>query len=244
MLEASLHEGNASGRVSAIASNGSVLRLSANELAAPLTLPPPQWAALEAAYATPARAYHNLGHVHEVLRHYAAVAAGPGWTQPAEVYLAVLYHDAIYEAGRSDNEARSAELALAHIARWLPDMGVDAPRVAELIRLTARHGQLAGDALDRDAALFLDCDMAILGAEPAVFDAYDRGIATEYRGQVPGMVVQAQPPALPQGAAGPRAHLPQRFLPCPAGRAGADQPAPRGDREALSAVGGACHWAL
>src|SRR3546814_13564234 len=27
--------------------------------------------------------------------------------------------------------------------------------------------------------------MAILGAEPAVFDAYDRGIATEYRGTVP-----------------------------------------------------------
>src|SRR3546814_4308641 len=27
--------------------------------------------------------------------------------------------------------------------------------------------------------------MAILGAEPAVFDAYERGIATEYRGTVP-----------------------------------------------------------
>ena len=57
----------------------------------------------------------------EVLRHYDAVAAGPGWAQPAEVRLAVLYHDAIYEAGRRDNEARSAELAVAHIARWLPD---------------------------------------------------------------------------------------------------------------------------
>ena len=42
------------------------------------------------------------------------------------------------------------------------------------------------DQVDRDAALFLDCDMAILGAGPAVFDAYDRGIAAEYRGKVPG----------------------------------------------------------
>lgn len=153
---------------------------------APLALPREQQAALEAAYATPARAYHNFQHVQEVLRHYDAVAAGPGWTQPAEVYLAVLYHDAIYEAGRRDNEARSAELAVEHIARWLPDRGINAARVAELIHLTARHGQFAPGDVDSDAALFLDCDMAILGADPAAFDAYDRGIAAEYRGHVPG----------------------------------------------------------
>lgn len=152
------------------------------------TVPPQQWAALEAAYATPARAYHNFQHVREVLRQYDLVAAGPGWMQPVEVYLAVLYHDAIYEAGRGDNEARSADLAIEHIARWLPDAGVEAARVAELIHLTARHGRFSPDDVDRDAALFLDCDMAILGAEPALFDAYDRGIAAEYRGHVPAWV--------------------------------------------------------
>ena len=40
--------------------------------------------------------------------------------------------------------------------------------------------------MDEEAARFLDCDMAILGADPARFDAYDRGIAAEYRGHVPG----------------------------------------------------------
>jgi predicted metal-dependent HD superfamily phosphohydrolase len=150
------------------------------------TLPPEQWTALEAAYATPPRAYHNFRHVQDVLQHFDAVAAGPGWLQPREVFLAALYHDAIYDAGRRDNEARSAELAAEHIGRWLPDDGVDAARVSDLINLTARHGTLAPDAVDRDAALFLDCDMAILGAEPAAFDAYDRGIAAEYRGHVPG----------------------------------------------------------
>ncbi len=153
-------------------------------------LPPDQLAAIEAAYATPPRAYHDYGHVQEVLRHYDAVAVGPGWTRPQEVGLAVLYHDAVYEAGRRDNEARSAELAVEHIARWLPQAGIDAGRVAELINLTARHGQFApgdfGDDPDsRDTRHFLDCDMAILGTEPTVFDAYDRGIAAEYRGQVP-----------------------------------------------------------
>ncbi len=154
----------------------------------PLSLPPQQLAELEAAYAQPPRAYHNIGHVQAVLHHYRDVAQGPGWQQPREVALAVLYHDAIYEAGRSDNELRSAQLAVAAIERWLPDAGVDAARVATLIELTARHGQLRAEELDADAALFLDSDMAILGAPPAIFDAYDRGIAQEYSGKVPGFV--------------------------------------------------------
>ncbi len=153
--------------------------------------------ALEGAYARPPRAYHHFGHVGDVLRHYQAVAEGPGWLQPREVRLAVLYHDAVYVPGRKDNEARSAALARAEIARWLPEAEVDADRVAELIELTARHGQLSpGDfrssPLAADTCHFLDCDMAILGADPAVFDAYDRAIAAEYRGQVPGWLFRIQ----------------------------------------------------
>lgn len=148
-------------------------------------LPREQQAALEAAYATPPRAYHDYGHVRAVLQHYDAVAAGPGWKQPLEARLAVLYHDAVYEPGRGDNEARSAVLAREHIARWLPAAGVDVERVTQLIELTARHGALAPGDVDRDEALFLDCDMAILGAAPETFAAYDRAIAAEYRGHVP-----------------------------------------------------------
>lgn len=162
-------------------------------MSAPLTLPTPMLSALEAAYAVPPRAYHDFGHAQEVLHRFAEVTVGPGWTQPAEVYLAVLYHDAVYEAGRKDNETRSADLARAQIDQWLPELGVDTLRVAELIGLTARHGQLGladfgDDGFSLDARHFLDCDMAILGAAPDVFDAYDRGIAAEYRGKVPGFL--------------------------------------------------------
>jgi predicted metal-dependent HD superfamily phosphohydrolase len=156
----------------------------------PFLLGDAQRNALEAAYAMPPRAYHDFHHVGEVLRHYAEVAAGPGWAQPVEVALAVLYHDAIYEPGRSDNEVRSARFAVEQVACWQPDSGIDVDRVAQLIELTARHGQFVpadfdGDPAPDDARLFLDCDMAILGAEPATFDAYDRGIAAEYRGKLP-----------------------------------------------------------
>src|SRR5690606_11951317 len=68
--------------------------------------------------------------------------------------------------------------------------GIDAQRVAFLIELTARHGRHAPADFDADQAPddvrnFLDCDMAILGAEPGVFDAYDRAIAQEYAGVLP-----------------------------------------------------------
>jgi predicted metal-dependent HD superfamily phosphohydrolase len=157
----------------------------------PLVLGDAQRSALEAAYAQPPRAYHDFHHVGEVLRHYDEVAAGPGWTQPREVALAVLYHDAIYQPGRSDNESRSARFAVEQIAHWQPESGIDAQRVAHLIELTARHGQFAPADFEGDRApdvvrRFLDSDKAIFGAEPAAFDAYDRGIAAEYRGALPG----------------------------------------------------------
>ncbi|WP_421569826.1 hypothetical protein [Stenotrophomonas sp. PD6] len=156
----------------------------------PLSLPAAMQADLEAAYAMPPRAYHGYPHVRAVLQHCQAVAEGPGWRRPREVQLAALYHDAIYDAGRSDNEARSAALARAQIERWLPGAGVDVAQVEALILLTARHGTLTAADLDGDpdAALFLDCDMAILGAPADVFDAYDRGIAEEYAGHVPGFL--------------------------------------------------------
>lgn len=164
-----------------------------DRIAPPLELPAAQFAALREAYASPPRAYHGFDHVRSVLDRWQEVAAGPGWARPRETRLAVLYHDAVYVAGRRDNEARSGDMARAAIARWLPDAGVDAARVAALIELTAGHGAIGPEdcgagAEGEDARLFLDCDMAILGAGPEAFDAYDRGIAEEYGGVVPGVL--------------------------------------------------------
>lgn len=143
----------------------------------PLPIPEGLERALVDAYAHPPRAYHSFEHVREVLQHYASV---PAWKHPREVYLAVLFHDAIYLAGKSDNEAKSADLALEAIARWLPKKNVDTALVRRLIELTAKHGKLKRDELDDETRLFLDCDMAILGSTPERFDAYDAAIAEEY----------------------------------------------------------------
>lgn len=160
------------------------------DIAAPLLVPTEMWAELEAAYQTPPRAYHNIQHVHEVTAHYQNVAESVGWQNPKEVYLAVLYHDAIYQAGRKDNEVRSAELALLAIEKFLADELIDIAKVKSLIELTAKHGHLHAETLDQDTAHFLDCDMAILGSEPTQFLAYDKAIASEYRGKLPGWMFQ------------------------------------------------------
>ena len=124
-----------------------------------------------------------------MLAWYDEVAAGPGWQRPGEALCAVLFHDAIYLCGASDNEARSAAVARAALARWLPSL--DADRVAALIELTARHGGLTASQVDRDAALFLDCDMAILGAAPDEYRRYARLVAEEWAPVLPAAAFRA-----------------------------------------------------
>lgn len=144
-------------------------------VALPIDLPSAVQAALERAYQEPPRAYHHFGHVLEVLRHAERV---PEWRDRDAVVLAILFHDAVYEAGRSDNEARSAELATKLLAGTPLERHL--ARVRHLVRLTARHGALAPSDVDHDEALFLDCDMAILGSDPGTYDTYERAIAEEY----------------------------------------------------------------
>lgn len=139
----------------------------------PLELPAALAAELAAAYGEPARVYHDTSHVAEVLAWFDRVFEDVGWRDPASVYVAIVFHDAICVPGAKDNELRSAE--------WLRRSALpcDLPRAAELVELTARHGHELAN-VGADAALFLDCDMAILGAAPAAFDAYDAAIAREY----------------------------------------------------------------
>jgi predicted metal-dependent HD superfamily phosphohydrolase len=169
---------------------------------APLTLPPTTAAVLAAAYAEPQRAYHTAQHIAEVLRWFDAVADDVGWHDPAGVYHAIVFHDAIYDPTRGDNEARSAELARAHGA---------SDRACELILLTAQHGKLA-TAPDADAAHFLDADTAILGAEPAAFAAYDAAIAIEYRHLPPEVYAAGRAAFLAKLLARPRIYYSDYFF--------------------------------
>jgi predicted metal-dependent HD superfamily phosphohydrolase len=157
-----------------------VLHFPSMDSLANLGLPTPLVELIERAYAAPGRAYHDRRHLDEVLDGYHLVAREVGWKQPREILIALLFHDAVYLPGRHDNESESARLARESAARWLSHETLDPARVEALILLTARHGSLRPGDLDAEAALFVDVDMSILGADQARFDAYDRGVASEY----------------------------------------------------------------
>jgi predicted metal-dependent HD superfamily phosphohydrolase len=145
-----------------------------------LVVSPAVEARLRALYATPPRAYHNAAHVDEVLARFDE--ARPLLRDPRVAFYALLFHDAVYVAGRKDNEEESAR---AFRAEGLAPEVADA--VCAVILATARHGRIERHEVDGDTALALDCDMAILGASPARFQEYDAQIAQEYAGFVTGL---------------------------------------------------------
>ncbi len=151
----------------------------------PLTADDEMWEELYAAYQRPMRSYHSFDHVLAVLENYRTVERELGWNQPQETFLAVLYHDAIYVCGRPDNEIRSAEVAREAIAKWLATADIDANRVARLIELTANHGRNKRSEVDADTALFLDCDIAILGAPTEKYEQFRKQVAAEYESVIP-----------------------------------------------------------
>lgn len=138
---------------------------------------------LEAWYGAPTRHYHGLAHLVAFAGCWNdAIAAGvPGAQEDAPTFAAaLLLHDAIYDVRRTDNEAASAALARTVLPRHLP--AADVHRVEALILATATHAfaRPEGDALPDAMALFLDCDLAALGADPATYVAYAHGVAAEY----------------------------------------------------------------
>jgi predicted metal-dependent HD superfamily phosphohydrolase len=106
---------------------------------------------LEAAYADPARGYHDTQHLAEV--------------------FAAWFHDAVYD-GRPDAEERSAQWALSALA-GRPDVD----EVARLVRLTERHLPAPDDV---NGCALSDADLAILAAAPERYTEYVATVRREY----------------------------------------------------------------
>ncbi|MFE7188770.1 hypothetical protein [Kitasatospora sp. NPDC057541] len=125
-------------------------------------------------WSEPQRRYHTTDHLRAVLGHVDALAGHAG--DPDAVRLAAWFHDAVYRPDRSENEERSAALAV----RALDGAGLPAARVAEvarLVRLTVTHHPGPGD---RDGEVLCDADLAVLGGPPRAYAAYAAAVREEY----------------------------------------------------------------
>jgi predicted metal-dependent HD superfamily phosphohydrolase len=121
------------------------------------------------------RRYHGVRHVTWVVRHVQDLAGSVDVADLGAVTAAAFFHDAVYDPRAADNEECSARLA----ERVLEELGWDAARrgrVGAMVRATATHAAPP----DVDTAVLLDADLAILGAEPAAYQAYVTGVRAEY----------------------------------------------------------------
>jgi len=133
---------------------------------------------LLACYAEPHRHYHTMQHLNECFAHFASLRSEA--LHPAEICIALWFHDAIYKMSGKDNEERSADWA-SEVAL---SSGVDtdpASRIHSLIMMTRHNAVPTGT----DAAILVDIDLGILGAPPARFDEYEHQVRQEYA-WVPG----------------------------------------------------------
>lgn len=140
--------------------------------------------ALVSGYREPHRRYHTVQHLAECLAAFQQVAdLAP---HPAEVEMALWFHDAVYDVKRHDNEERSAEWAV----RALTGASAKADSVATVssLVLATKH---AAEPTTPDAQLLVDIDLAILGASEDRFAEYERQIREEYA-YVPGFVFRSK----------------------------------------------------
>src|SRR3569833_12614 len=151
---------------------------NADELSSWLAGLPPDWTAgcssaafehARVAYESPPRPYHNWHHVEACVALLASFACD----HPRTVFLAILFHDAMYVAGRKDNEARSAEFARTVLERERCVSGDALDAIDRMIRATHDHSAHAGTN-ERDLAVMLDIDLSILGAPRNDYARYAR----------------------------------------------------------------------
>ena len=135
-------------------------------------------ATLRRRHAEPQRAYHDWTHIEAMLALFAETRGD--LAAPDAVLYAILFHDAVYDPQAHDNEERSAALLETLAGGALDRPTLD--RAVRMIRATQRHRLDPGLPADElaDTARFLDMDLAIIGAEAARFDAYERAIRFEY----------------------------------------------------------------
>ena len=125
-------------------------------------------------WSEPHRRHHNTDHLRSVLKAVDDLADQAN--DPHVVRLAAWFHDAVYAGSPGQDERASAELA----ALMLPNLGVAATQIAEVMRLvelTETHVPPPGDA---DGAVLCDADLAVLGGEPDSYAAYAAAVRKEY----------------------------------------------------------------
>lgn len=132
------------------------------------------FAGLAAAYAEPHRHYHTAAHIADCL--VQVDEAKPLMNSPAEVELALWFHDAIYKTTSASNELKSAKWARS----FLDAIGATEERRTRVFNhiLATKHD---AQPVDTDAMFVVDIDLSILGRGPEEYDRFEQNVRKEYK---------------------------------------------------------------
>lgn len=127
---------------------------------------------LLARWSEPQRRYHTVTHLRAVLGAVDALEADGESFDGTAVRLAAWLHAAVFDPAGSENNEKSALLAEAVL-----DPAAPVAEVARLVRLMGGHRVEAGDL---NGSVLSDADLAVLGAEPEIYDLYTLDVRREF----------------------------------------------------------------
>ena len=124
-------------------------------------------------YSEEHRLYHNIRHISKCLSYLDEVKNNVNSYFDLEV--AIWFHDAIYKPNRSDNEEKSAQIAMV----FLKSIGLEASEIIEIehLILLTKHPSKPNS---NDDKYMIDIDLSILGAKENDYDNYEAWIRKEY----------------------------------------------------------------
>jgi predicted metal-dependent HD superfamily phosphohydrolase len=145
-------------------------------LAAPKTTASAWWDRIRAAYSAPGRHYHTVNHLADMLAgldDFVEVVE-----RPVVIYLAIFFHDYVYDPKSPTNEEDSAtQYRKFAVEVKQPQDEVDA--VARYIMATKDH-QIGNQEENEELKAFVDLDVAVLGRRPDRYMVYASQIRQEY----------------------------------------------------------------
>jgi predicted metal-dependent HD superfamily phosphohydrolase len=128
-------------------------------------------------YSQPQRAYHTLDHVNELI---TFINTSGDVKVKSMLLFTAFFHDVVYDPGSSSNETESAAIARDAMQQLLVPQEIIEDTV-HLILLTKSHANVDRSAITYDMLLFLDMDLAILGATEERYKQYAAQIRKEFK---------------------------------------------------------------
>jgi len=131
------------------------------------------WIEIETYYSSEKRHYHNLSHLENLFEELLPIQEKlEDWDT---IQFSIFYHDIIYKASRSDNEEKSALLAIER----LKEIGYPNDQILKCnhqIVTTKSH-----EFSDAETNYFTDADLSILGKSWEIYLEYFQHIRKEYK---------------------------------------------------------------